>query len=116
MGESARFYGLTALFDTAALNTDKSLVMQYEVALTKGLTCGGAYLKFLDANAIENAEDMNDESPFIIMFGPDKCGSTNKVHFIIRHQNPVNNEWVEHHLNNPPSVPTLVSKYCIIMF
>ena len=24
------------------------------------------------------------------MFGPDKCGLTSKVHFIIRHKNPVN--------------------------
>lgn len=36
------------------------------------------------------------------MFGPDKCGSTNKVHFIFRHRNPLNGEWEEKHLDNPP--------------
>lgn len=36
------------------------------------------------------------------MFGPDKCGSTNKVHFIFRHRNPLTGEWEEKHLNNPP--------------
>lgn len=36
------------------------------------------------------------------MFGPDKCGSTNKVHFIFRHQNPITGEWEEKHLTNPP--------------
>jgi calnexin len=37
------------------------------------------------------------------MFGPDKCGSTNKVHFIFRHKNPMTGEWEEKHLKNPPA-------------
>jgi calnexin len=36
------------------------------------------------------------------MFGPDKCGATNKVHFIFRHKNPKTGEYEEKHLNNPP--------------
>jgi calnexin len=36
------------------------------------------------------------------MFGPDKCGSTNKVHFIFRHKNPKSGEYEEKHLNTPP--------------
>lgn len=36
------------------------------------------------------------------MFGPDRCGQTNKVHFIFRHKNPVTGEWSEHHFNAPP--------------
>ncbi|KAJ6764326.1 CALRETICULIN AND CALNEXIN [Salix koriyanagi] len=39
------------------------------------------------------------------MFGPDKCGTTNKVHFILKHKNPKSGEYVEHHLKFPPSVP-----------
>ncbi|KAE9527354.1 hypothetical protein AGLY_013052 [Aphis glycines] len=31
------------------------------------------------------------------MFGPDKCGPTSKVHFIIRHKNPRNNTITEKH-------------------
>ncbi|PON35722.1 Calreticulin/calnexin [Trema orientale] len=38
------------------------------------------------------------------MFGPDKCVSTNKVHFILKHKYPKNWKYVEHHLNNPLSV------------
>jgi calnexin len=38
------------------------------------------------------------------MFGADKCGSTNKVHFIFRHKNPVNKEFVEHHMVHPALV------------
>ncbi|KAG6712283.1 hypothetical protein I3842_05G096200 [Carya illinoinensis] len=40
------------------------------------------------------------------MFGPDKCGSTNKVHFILKHKNPKSGDYVEHHLKYPPSVPS----------
>jgi calnexin len=36
------------------------------------------------------------------MFGPDKCGATNKVHFIFRHKNPKTGEYEEKHLSNPP--------------
>ena len=43
------------------------------------LQCGGAYIKLL-ANGAVSAPDMWDnETPYIIMFGPDKCGGTNKV-------------------------------------
>lgn len=37
------------------------------------------------------------------MFGPDKCGATNKVHFIFRHRNPKTGEWEEKHLKQPPN-------------
>eukprot|EP00456_Euglypha_rotunda_P016273 TRINITY_DN15366_c0_g1_i19.p1 TRINITY_DN15366_c0_g1~~TRINITY_DN15366_c0_g1_i19.p1 ORF type:complete len:380 (-),score=63.73 TRINITY_DN15366_c0_g1_i19:89-1228(-) len=38
------------------------------------------------------------------MFGPDKCGGNDKVHFIFRHQNPISKEWEEKHLKNPPVI------------
>ena len=48
------------------------------------------------------------DSPYIVMFGPDKCGDTNKVHFILRHQNPVSKEWEEKHFkSDTPVRPTL---------
>ena len=38
------------------------------------------------------------------MFGPDKCGGNNKVHFIFRHQNPKSKVFEEKHLkDHPPS-------------
>ena len=37
------------------------------------------------------------------MFGPDRCGSTQKVHFIFRHRNPLTGEIEEKHLKSPPS-------------
>lgn len=50
--------------------------------------------------------DFSNDVPYAVMFGPDKCGATNKVHLIIRHKNPKNNKWEEKHLKNAPTVPT----------
>ena len=38
-----------------------------------------------------------DKTPYSIMFGPDKCGMSSKVHFIIRFKNPVTGEVEEKH-------------------
>ena len=37
------------------------------------------------------------------MFGPDKCGTSNKVHFIFRHLNPKTKVYEEKHMNSAPS-------------
>jgi len=47
--------------------------------LADGLECGGAYMKLLQDNKALHAEEFSNASPYIIMFGPDKCGATNKV-------------------------------------
>lgn len=38
-----------------------------------------------------------DKTPFSIMFGPDRCGSTSKLHFIVQFKNPVTGEVEEKH-------------------
>ena len=55
------------------------VVVQYEIALLDRLECGGAYLKLLSADESFTPETLSNTSPYSIMFGPDKCGSTNKV-------------------------------------
>jgi len=50
-----------------------------------------------------------NDTPYTIMFGPDKCGGTNKVHFILRHKNPVSGVWEEKHMSTPP-VPITTDK------
>jgi len=69
-------------------NTDKDLVVQYEVKFQteSGMSCGGAYIKLLEENY--STENFAYDTPYVIMFGPDKCGSSDKVHFIFRHFNP----------------------------
>jgi calnexin len=79
--------------------------IRYEVKLQSGLECGGAYMKLLTVSEKGiHAEEFSDKTPYTIMFGPDKCGSTNKVHFIFRHKNPKTGEYEEKHMQSPPSV------------
>jgi Calreticulin family len=54
---------------------------------TDGLECGGAYLKLLRENKALHLEEFSNASPYVIMFGPDKCGSANKVCTVPADQN-----------------------------
>ncbi|ODO00609.1 calnexin [Cryptococcus wingfieldii CBS 7118] len=103
----AAHHAISTLFPQPIDPKGKPFALQYEVKLQKGLECGGAYIKLLteheEGEGLRAGEDYTDKTPFTIMFGPDKCGSTNKVHFIFRHKNPLTGEWEEKHLKNPPS-------------
>ncbi|KAF2085621.1 calnexin-like protein [Saccharata proteae CBS 121410] len=101
--DKAAHHAISAKFPEAIDNTDKTLVVQYEVKLQDGLECGGAYMKLLQDNAALHQDEFSNASPYVIMFGPDKCGSTNKVHFIFKHKNPKTGEYEEKHLKSPPS-------------
>jgi len=71
------------------------LVVQYEIAFQNGQDCGGGYIKLLsDASDLRQ---FTDKTPYTIMFGPDKCGSDSKLHFIFRHTNPLTKEIEEKH-------------------
>ena len=43
---------------------DDAFVVQYEVRLTKGLECGGAYLKLLDAEQLPEGGNVVRIAPF----------------------------------------------------
>ncbi|KAF3620174.1 Calnexin -like protein [Capsicum annuum] len=107
VSEKARRYAIVKELDNVVSLKDGTVVLQYEVRLQEGLECGGAYLKYLrpqEAGWIP--KEFSNESPYTIMFGPDKCGGTNKIHFILKHKNPKSGEYIEHHLKFPPSVPS----------
>lgn len=77
--------------------TGDTFVLQFENKIqSSSFSCGGSYIKLLSENF--TPADFNNENPFVIMFGPDKCGETNQIHFIYRTQNPVNKVWSEHKL------------------
>lgn len=78
-------------------------MLQYEVKLQEFLECGGAYVKLLSENEALHENEFSNDSPYQVMFGPDKCGSVNKVHFIIRRKNPKTGEYEEKHLKRPAS-------------
>ncbi|KAI9737136.1 MAG: hypothetical protein M1834_000729 [Cirrosporium novae-zelandiae] len=98
----AAHHAISSKFEKPIDNTDNTLVVQYEVKLQNGLECGGAYMKLLRDNEALHLEEFSNASPYVIMFGPDKCGATNKVHFIFQHKNPKTGEYEEKHLKTPP--------------
>eukprot|EP01121_Diplochlamys_sp_Union-15-3_P015965 TRINITY_DN5352_c0_g1_i2.p1 TRINITY_DN5352_c0_g1~~TRINITY_DN5352_c0_g1_i2.p1 ORF type:complete len:522 (+),score=129.17 TRINITY_DN5352_c0_g1_i2:84-1649(+) len=101
----ARHHGLAAKFKKPLKPGGKDLIIQYEVKLQSTLECGGAYLKLLAAETMPNdLADFDDKTPYVIMFGPDKCGPDSMIHFIFRHQNPVTNEYEEKHMKNRPTL------------
>lgn len=104
----AAHHAISALLDTPLDNKGKTLVVQYEVKFQESLECGGAYIKLLSETDALRTEEFSNDAPYQIMFGPDKCGSTNKVHFIIRRKNPNTGEYEEKHLKNP--APARLSK------
>ncbi|CAM6095148.1 unnamed protein product [Calypogeia fissa] len=106
--EPAKKYGIAVdLPKTVDFAAETPVVLQYDLRLQNGLECGGAYLKFLlPQEAGWTPSQFDNTAPYSIMFGPDKCGSTNKVHFIFRYKSPKTGEYVEHHLKSPPSPET----------
>ncbi|KAJ9062735.1 hypothetical protein DSO57_1007646 [Entomophthora muscae] len=100
--DAAKHHAISYTFKETVDNKDKPLVVQYEVKLQNGLECGGAYLKLLSKNKDFVPKKFDDKAPYTIMFGPDKCGSTNKVHFIFRHENPLTHVFEEKHLQSAP--------------
>ncbi|KAE8444995.1 hypothetical protein EG329_014001 [Mollisiaceae sp. DMI_Dod_QoI] len=100
---AAAHHAISAKFPKKIDNKGKTLVVQYEVKLQNGLECGGAYLKLLRDNKALHQEEFSNTSPYVVMFGPDKCGSTNKVHLIINHKNPKTGEYEEKHLSSAPA-------------
>lgn len=100
---AAAHHAISSKFPKAIDAKGKDLVVQYEVKLQNGLECGGAYLKLLRDTKELSKEEFSNTTPYVIMFGPDKCGHTNKVHFIFNHKNPKTGEYEEKHLTSPPS-------------
>jgi calnexin len=99
----AAHHAISAPLDNPIDPATSDVVVQYEVKLQKGLECGGAYIKLLtESDEGIQASEFSDKTPYSIMFGPDKCGSTNKVHLILRHKSPKTGEIEEKHLTAAP--------------
>mmetsp|Transcript_12506 Transcript_12506/g.15025 ORF Transcript_12506/g.15025 Transcript_12506/m.15025 type:complete len:525 (+) Transcript_12506:84-1658(+) len=103
----AKKYGISKLLETP-IDISQGVVFQYEVTFTEGMTCGGAYVKLVSetgpAGAYQPAQ-LDGDTAYSIMFGPDKCGETQKVHMILRHKNPLSGRIEEKHLRTPPTPP-----------
>jgi len=78
--EDARFYTASAKFPEFT-NANSVLVVQYSLKYTQSIDCGGAYIK-LHPKGLEQAS-YDGDSVYNIMFGPDQCGGTKRVHAIL---------------------------------
>lgn len=100
----AKKHGISAKFPGGAHSLgDAPLVLQYEVRLEKPHNCGGLYVKLLRDDDISDLSTLNGDTAYTIMFGPDKCGTTDKIHFILKHKNPKTEEYEEKHASKPPN-------------
>eukprot|EP01090_Pellita_catalonica_P008839 TRINITY_DN19904_c0_g1_i1.p1 TRINITY_DN19904_c0_g1~~TRINITY_DN19904_c0_g1_i1.p1 ORF type:complete len:412 (+),score=131.44 TRINITY_DN19904_c0_g1_i1:73-1308(+) len=99
-GEDARFYQISAAIPEFS-NKDKTLVLQYRVKNEQNLDCGGGYIKLLPAGLDQTT--FNGDSDYNIMFGPDKCGSTQRIHAILNYKD-------ENHLINKNPYPATDSQ------
>ncbi|XP_038213146.1 calnexin isoform X1 [Zerene cesonia] len=99
----AKHAAIATLLDRPFEFKDKPFVVQYEVTMQEGQNCGGAYIKLLSkgVNTKNDLKQFHDQTPYTIMFGPDKCGNDNKLHFIFRHKNPKNGTIEEKHAKKP---------------
>jgi len=77
--EDMRHYFLATKTDTFS-NKGSDLVIQYSLKYTKTPECGGSYIKLLGDT---DPEKFDNDTPYNIMFGPDQCGGTKRVHAII---------------------------------
>ncbi|KAL8617206.1 hypothetical protein ACOMHN_014376 [Nucella lapillus] len=101
MKSKAKHHAVACELDKPFEFKGKPLVVQYEVRFQNGLDCGGAYIKLLSKDPNVNLKAFNDKSPYTIMFGPDKCGMDNKLHFIFRHKSPKTGKIEEKHARKP---------------
>jgi len=81
--QDARFYQISAEIKEFS-NKDKPLVLQFTVKHEQNIDCGGGYVKILPAGL--DQENFNGDSEYNIMFGPDICGATKRVHFIVTYK------------------------------
>ena len=104
---NARFYAISAKFPSFT-NADKQLVVQFTVKHEQHLDCGGGYIKLLPEGF--DQENFGGETPYLIMFGPDICGSEKKTHVLIPYKgkNFINNKRFRVESDNFTHLYTLV--------
>jgi len=84
--EDAKFYQISAAFDSDFSNKGKDLIVQYSVKHEQKIDCGGGYLKILPSEGVDQ-KTFHGDTPYNIMFGPDICGtSTRKTHLIFNYK------------------------------
>ncbi|PAV73812.1 hypothetical protein WR25_18820 [Diploscapter pachys] len=82
--QDAKFYSRAAKFPKSFSNKGKTTVIQFTVKHEQGIDCGGGYVKVMRSDV--DLADFHGETPYNVMFGPDICGPTKKVHVIFSYK------------------------------
>ena len=82
--QDMKHYAFASKFLQPLMIENSDLVIQYDVKFIEGLSCGGAYIKLIRDDI--DLSEIDSTTPYAIMFGPDKCGGNDKVHFILLHR------------------------------
>jgi len=82
--QDAKFYFGSSKLDKPFSNEGKDLVLQFSVKHEQKIDCGGGYIK-LHPSGIDQA-NYDGDSDYNIMFGPDICGATKRVHVIFTYK------------------------------
>lgn len=98
MKSDAAYFAISRKLPQVFENDGRDLVLQFEVKFQNGVSCSGGYIKLLTKTL--DPEHFSSNTPFEIMFGPDICGSTNIVLFIIKTEGP--DGTIESHVRTPP--------------
>lgn len=82
--QDAKFYHYSSKIGKEFSNKDKDFVVSFSVKHEQKIDCGGGYLKLLKPGFTQDT--FNGDSDYNIMFGPDICGSSKKVHVIMNYK------------------------------
>eukprot|EP00041_Stephanoeca_diplocostata_P018093 m.375438 g.375438 ORF g.375438 m.375438 type:complete len:476 (+) comp20918_c0_seq1:160-1587(+) len=107
MSEANRHYALSKPLTKELTFEDDVVVIQYSVKYQKAMECGGSYLKLLSKTDDMDLTKVKDDTPYTILFGPDKCGGSQHLRFIFRHLNPSTGEYREVHAR-PIKTPSVL--------
>eukprot|EP00994_Dinema_validum_P008293 NODE_743_length_1374_cov_321.965283_g545_i0.p1 GENE.NODE_743_length_1374_cov_321.965283_g545_i0~~NODE_743_length_1374_cov_321.965283_g545_i0.p1 ORF type:complete len:405 (+),score=176.47 NODE_743_length_1374_cov_321.965283_g545_i0:54-1268(+) len=81
--QDAKFYAISAKLPEKFSSEGKTLVLQYSAKHEQNIDCGGGYIKLHPD--LDQAK-FDGDSTYNIMFGPDICGQTKKIHFIFNYK------------------------------
>eukprot|EP01065_Artemidia_motanka_P048356 TRINITY_DN7767_c0_g1_i1.p2 TRINITY_DN7767_c0_g1~~TRINITY_DN7767_c0_g1_i1.p2 ORF type:complete len:410 (+),score=209.39 TRINITY_DN7767_c0_g1_i1:92-1231(+) len=82
--QDARFYATSAPIPSPFSNKGKSVAVSFQLKDAQGIDCGGGYIKLLSEPF--EPKEFHGESPYWMMFGPDICGYTKKIHLILNYK------------------------------
>ncbi|EAY04982.1 Calreticulin family protein [Trichomonas vaginalis G3] len=95
--------------------TEKDFVLQYEMRAEFAFTCSGAYIKLFAGDF--DPTKLTNETNYALMFGPDRCSSSKKVHFILNEFNRSPYKFKQLVMQDPP-IPfddTMTHLYTLII-